>query len=261
MKSFLFEHTKPRPNRPGFIINRTDFDQASSRLQEFLCNWEYYRIVATNEQLLCEVEYLVPQFAHHVEEYGYQGEGAQLAAHRRNKTTTIESVYSHGDDQVETTYSQARDNFGNDPVLEEPPIRRRVGAKSKASDFAGARGAASGAPGRSSSIGSWLGREFLPPHKKGKGKGKEIQEHWKTLLVPKQPDYLPPNWNPSLGTAPPPKAKPPIRRRQGSDLFWVVPPARNQANIPLVEYPVARDRYDYGQDPFEGEEEVWRDPE
>lgn len=89
--------TKPRPNRPGFIINRIDFDQASSRLQEFLRNWESYRNVATTEQLLCEVDYLVPQFAHHVEEYGYQGEGAQFAAHRRNKTTTIASVYSHGD--------------------------------------------------------------------------------------------------------------------------------------------------------------------
>lgn len=98
-------------------------------------------------------------------------------------------------------------------VEEEPPIRRRVGAKAKTSDSVGAHGAASSAPGRSSSVGSWVGL----PAKKGKCTGKDKDHPTDPSPAgPKQPDG-PPGWNPSSGlgpTTPPCKAKPDPTPRQ-----------------------------------------------
>lgn len=63
------------------------------------------------------------------------------------------------------TYSQAWETFGEDPVRD--PSRRTVGAKSKAAGERGSRGAASSPPDRTASVGSWVGRDLLPPPKKG----------------------------------------------------------------------------------------------
>lgn len=63
------------------------------------------------------------------------------------------------------TYSQAWETFGEDPVRD--PSRRTVGAKSKAAGERGSRGAASSPPERTASVGSWVGRDLLPPPKKG----------------------------------------------------------------------------------------------
>ena len=139
----------------------------SAHLQDFVLNSEFCRSRPTTQQILCELEFLIPQFADHVGQHGYHGEGPQLAAQCRAKTPTVESLYAEEDSPEEQTYSQAWDSYlhGVEEVVEEePPIRRRVGAKAKASDSVGAQGAASSAPGRSSSVGSWVGKDFLQDH-------------------------------------------------------------------------------------------------
>ena len=89
-----------------------------------------------------------------VSERGFQGEGAQLAAFRRNKTPTVESLYTIEGEAVQRTYAQAWD-WENNPVDESQPVRRRVGAKSKqpVHQIQGVH-ASSSAPGRSSSVGT-----------------------------------------------------------------------------------------------------------
>ena len=62
---------------------------------------------ASAQQILCEVEFLVPEYADWVSRHGYNGEGGQLASHVRRKTPTIAAVYSDPEaNPVEQTYSQ-----------------------------------------------------------------------------------------------------------------------------------------------------------
>ena len=165
LKAFLAEHLISKPGRSNFVLQWIDFEQAPQRLQELLINWSFFRGSATIQQLLCEAEFLIGQVARHVYgQHGYNGEGPKLAQHIRDKTPTIESLYS--DDPAEQrNYSQAWRSWHQDPVQE--PIRRRVGAKSKAAGDFVAKGAAPSAPDRSTSVGSWVGRDLLPPPKKG----------------------------------------------------------------------------------------------
>ena len=175
LKTFLGDHIRPRHGRPGFVLQWIDFEKAPSRLQELLINWAYFRSSASIQQLLCEAEYLIPQFARHVDQFGYNGEGSKLAEHVRRKTPTIESLYT--DEPFEQrTYSEAWLTWGQDPV--QDPIRRRVGAKSKAAGGVGSRGAASSAPDRSTSVGSWIGRNYYHPLKRVKVRVRTLhQEH------------------------------------------------------------------------------------
>ena len=119
-------------------------------------------------------------------------EGPRLAQHIRDKTPTIESLYTHNPEE-QRNYSQAWNTWQDDPVQE--PIRRRVGAKSKASGEFVAKGAAPSASDRSTSVGSWVGRDLLPPPKKGKGssKGEESSTTpvWKPSLRGSSPAVLP----------------------------------------------------------------------
>ena len=145
LKAFLAEHLISR-GRSSFVLQRIDFEYAEQRLQEFLINWSFFRSSATTQQLLCEAEFLIGQVARHIGQHGYNGEGPKLAQHIRDKTPTIESLYSE-DPAEQRNYSQAWVSWHQDPVQE--PIRRRVGAKSKASSDFVAKGAASSAPDRS----------------------------------------------------------------------------------------------------------------
>ena len=144
LKAFLAEHLVSRPGRSNFILQWIDFERAPQRLQELLINWQFFRNSATIQQILCEAEFLINQVAQHVRQHGYNGEGPRLAQHIRDKTPTIESLYSD-DPEEQRNYSQAWDTWQDDPVQER--IRRRVGAKSKASGDFVAKGAAPSAPG------------------------------------------------------------------------------------------------------------------
>ena len=207
LKAFLAEHLVSRPGRSNFILQWIDFERAPQRLQELLINWQFFRNGATIQQILCEAEFLINQVAHHVSQHGYNGEGPKLAQHIRDKTPTIESLYSD-DPEEQRNYSQAWDTWQDDPVQE--PIRRRVGAKSKASGEFVAKGAASSAPDRSTSVGSWVGRDLLPPPKKGKGSSKGEEDSttpvWKPSLRGSSPAVLPL----SAKVRPPPKARPQV---------------------------------------------------
>ena len=207
LKAFLAEHLSSRPGRSSFVLQWIDFERAPSRLQEHLINWSYFKGSASIQQILCEAEYLIGQVARHVEQYGYSGEGHKLAQHIREKTPTIESLYTD-DPSEQRTYPEAWDSWHQDPVQE--PIRRRVGAKSKAAGDTVAKGAAPSAPDRSTSVGSWVGRDLLPPPKKGKGssKGEESSttSQWKPSLRGSSPTVLP--LTPKAG--PPPKARPQV---------------------------------------------------
>ena len=205
LKAFLAEHLSSRPGRSNFVLQWIDFEYAPSRLQELLINWAYFRSSASIQQILCEAEYLIGQVARHVSQHGYGGEGHRLAQHIRDKTPTIESLYTD-DPSEQRTYSEAWTSWHEDPVPE--PIRRRVGAKSKAAGDFVAKGAAPGAPDRSASVGSWVGRDLLPPPKKGKGSSKGEES-----------SSLTSQWRPSLTigpsfTGPPPKARPQSLQRQ-----------------------------------------------
>ena len=207
LKAFLAEHLVSRPGRSSFNLHWIDFERAPQRLQELLINWQFFRNSATIQQLLCEAEFLISQVAQHVSQHGYNGEGPRLAQHIRDKTPTIESLYSD-DPEEQRSYSQAWDSWQDDPVQE--PIRRRVGAKSKASGDFVAKGAAPSAPGRSTSVGSWVGRDLLPPPKKGKGSGKGEENSttpvWKPSLRGSSPTVLPL----SAKVGPPPRARPQV---------------------------------------------------
>ena len=207
LKDFLAEHLVSRPGRSNFNLQWIDFERAPQRLQELLINWQFFRNSATIQQILCEAEFLINQVAHHVSQHGYNGEGPRLAQHIRDKTPTIESLYS-ADPEEQRNYSQAWDTWQDDPVQE--PIRRRVGAKSKASGDFVAKGAAPSAPDRSTSVGSWVGRDLLPPPKKGKGSSKGEENSttpvWKPSLRGSSPAVLPL----SAKVGPPPKARPQV---------------------------------------------------
>ena len=207
LKAFLAEHLVSRPGRSNFILQWVDFERAPQRLQELLINWQFFRNGATIQQILCEAEFLINQVAQHVSQHGYNGEGPKLAQHIRDKTPTIESLYSD-DPEEQRNYSQAWDTWQDDPVQE--PIRRRVGAKSKASGDFVAKGAAPSAPDRSTSVGSWVGRDLLPPPKKGKGSSKGEENSttpvWKPSLRGSSPAVLPL----SAKVGPPPKARPQV---------------------------------------------------
>ena len=207
LKDFLAEHLVSRPGRSNFNLQWIDFERAPQRLQELLINWQFFRNGATIQQILCEAEFLIGQVAHHVGQHGYNGEGPRLAQHIRDKTPTIESLYTD-DPEEQRNYSQAWRTWQNDPVQE--PIRRRVGAKSKASGEFVAKGAAPSAPDRSTSVGSWVGRDLLPPPKKGKGSSKGEEDSttpvWKPSLRGSSPAVLPS----SAKVRPPPKARPQV---------------------------------------------------
>ena len=207
LKAFLAEHLVSRPGRSSFNLHWIDFERAPQRLQELLINWQFFRNSATIQQILCEAEFLISQVAQHVSQHGYNGEGPRLAQHIRDKTPTIESLYSD-DPEEQRSYSQAWVSWQDDPVQE--PIRRRVGAKSKASGDFVAKGAAPSAPGRSTSVGSWVGRDLLPPPKKGKGSSKGEENSttpvWKPSLRGSSPAVLPL----SAKVGPPPKARPQV---------------------------------------------------
>ena len=87
-------YSRPKLHRPGFHLPRIDFDQASLKYQELLVNWNFFHSRATAQQILCEVECLVPEYAAWVSHHGYQGEGGQLASHVRSKTPTLASLYA-----------------------------------------------------------------------------------------------------------------------------------------------------------------------
>ena len=123
LKDFLAEHLVSRPGRSNFNLQWIDFERAPQRLQELLINWQFFRNSASIQQILCEAEFLIGQVAHHVSQHGYNGEGPRLAQHIRDKTPTIESLYTD-DPEEQRNYSQAWDTWQDDPVQE--PIRRRV---------------------------------------------------------------------------------------------------------------------------------------
>ena len=151
---WLLEHTRPRQNRQGFQLPRVEFDQ-------LLINWDYYSPQADPQHILCEFEYLVPHFATWVSRNGYQGEGGQLAAHLRSRTATLASVIEGSNEPEDRTYQTLWEEAENE-AREDQPLRPRVRAASKAAE-AGASGAASSPPsGRTSSLGSWVGSDFIP---------------------------------------------------------------------------------------------------
>ena len=243
LKDFLAEHLVSRPGRSNFNLQWIDFERAPQRLQELLINWQFFRNSATIQQILCEAEFLINQVAHHVSQHGYNGEGPRLAQHIRDKTPTIESLYSD-DPEEQRNYSQAWDTWQDDPVQE--PIRRRVGAKSKASGDFVAKGAAPSAPDRSTSVGSWVGRDLLPPPKKGKGSSKGEENSttpvWKPSLRGSSPTVLPL----SAKVGPPPRARPqvspapPVRVPKQP----LQPPPQQRAPAPVTQprqYPTLSD--------------------
>ena len=153
---------------------------------------------------------MIPQFARHVDQFGYQSEGSELADFVRNKTPTYTDEPSE-----QRTYSQAWETWGQDPI--QDPICCRAGAKSKAAGEIGSGGAAASAPDRSTSVGSWIGRELLPPPKKGKGRGEETSpQQWQPSLRTSSPSVLPLSTKagPLSGAKPPkqPSAPPPKER-------------------------------------------------
>ena len=259
IKRYVFEVTRPRPNRPGLTLAKIEFERVSLELQEFVLNWEYYQTHAASNQLLCELEYLIPQFAAHVAEHGFRGEGPTLAAHLRRQTPTIQSLYVDSDSD-QKTYAQAWEDrvYSQRNVFTEPS--RRVGAKSKAAEPpSSSGGAAPSAPDRASSVGSWVGRELLPPTKKNRGEGDTDQTSeqppWRPSLrqaspvgpkqpdfpppgwvqqLPKQPDYPPPGWNElsSPPTSNPPVSPPPSIRPVSSPRQPPVPPPAVRAPRP-----------------------------
>ena len=208
LKAFLAEHLISKPGRSNFVLQWIDFEQAPQRLQELLINWSFFRDSATIQQLLCEAEFLIGQVARHVAQHGYSGEGHKLAQHIRDKTPTIESLHSD-DPSEQRNYSQAWNTWQDDPVQE--PIRRRVGAKSKAAGDFVAKGAAPSAPDRPTSVGSWVGRALLPPPKKSKGTSKgegdsTTSSQWRPSLRGPSPTVLPL----SAKVGPPPKNRPQV---------------------------------------------------
>ncbi len=94
LRNWIFEHSRPKLHRPGFYFHRIEFDQASAKYQELLVNWDFFHSRATTQQILCEVELLVPEYAAWVFHHGFQGKGGQLASHIRNKTPTIATLYA-----------------------------------------------------------------------------------------------------------------------------------------------------------------------
>ena len=97
LKAWLESHSRPKSGRRGFNLQRVDFDRASGRFQELLVNWTFFVGRATAQQILCEVEFLVPEYAAWVDHHGYNGEGGQLASHVRRKTPTIATLYAEAD--------------------------------------------------------------------------------------------------------------------------------------------------------------------
>ena len=212
LRTWLELHSRPKSGRRGFNLTRVDFEVASARFQELLVNWTFFVGRATAQQILCEVEFLVPEYADWVQHHGYNGEGGQLASHVRRKTPTIATLYAEADsNQTERTYSQlweeaeARD--WEEGHSHEPPVRRRV-------PVAKAQGAAPSAPSRSSSISGWVGREYIPEDQ-DRGKGRASKGKWipKSAGVspkpvgtpqPKTPEGPPPPHHPRQPKTPPP---------------------------------------------------------
>ena len=209
LKAFLAEHLISR-GRSSFVLQRIDFEHAEQRLQEFLINWSFFRSSATTQQLLCEAEFLIGQVARHIGQHGYNGEGPKLAQHIRDKTPTIESLYSDDPAGTEKLLTGVEHLASDDPVQE--PIRRTCwGRSQRLQVISFAKGAAPSAPDRSTSVGSWVGRDLLPPPKKGKGssKGEENSSTtpvWKPSLRGSSPTVLPL----SAKVGPPPKARPQV---------------------------------------------------
>ena len=253
-RTWLANHTRPRPNRPGFSLPKIDFEVASARLQELLVNWEYFVSRASAQQLLCELELVSTHFAQWVSHNGYQGEGPQLAGHLRNQTLTLSSLIEGASD-AEQTYSQLweEEEAGQQDRDELQPHRARVRGGSRGK----AQGAASSAPsGRSSSISGWIGREYIPDEEgKGKGsKGKWVPKNTSAPPTetsvpspktpegpppphhPRQPNTPPPNRDPQVGKVtslipPPPPSTPPT----------VFIPPRPKSRPPIVRTPPHRD--------------------
>ena len=243
LKAWLESHSRPKSGRRGFNLQRVDFDRASGRFQELLVNWTFFVGRATAQQILCEVEFLVPEYADWVDHHGYNGEGGQLASHVRRKTPTIATLYAEADsNQVERTYSQlweeaeARD--WEEGHSHDPPVRRRV-------PVAKAQGAASSAPsGRSSSISGWVGRDFVPEEEaKGKGsKGKWIPKSTSetpakaSVPSPKTPEGPPPPHHPRQPKTPPPGRDPQVGKGTGS----IPPPPSNPPTVFIPPRPKER---------------------
>ena len=224
LRAWLELHSRPKSGRRGFNLTRVDFETASARFQELLVNWTFFVGRATAQQILCEVEFLVPEYADWVDHHGYNGEGGQLASHVRRKTPTIATLYAEADsNQTERTYSQlweeaeARD--WEEGHSHEPPVRRRA-------PVAKAQGAAPSAPSRSSSISGWVGREYIPEDQEG-GKGTGSKGKWipKSAGVspkpvgtpsPKTPEGPPPPHHPRQPKTPPPNRDPVIGRTVSS---------------------------------------------
>ena len=238
LRTWLELHSRPKSGRRGFNLTRVDFEVASARFQELLVNWTFFVGRATAQQILCEVEFLVPEYADWVEHHGYNGEGGQLASHVRRKTPTIATLYAEADsNQTERTYSQlweeaeARD--WEEGHSHEPPVRRRV-------PVAKAQGAAPSAPSRSSSISGWVGREYIPEDQ-DRGKGRASKGKWipKSAGVspkpvgtpqPKTPEGPPPPHHPRQPKTPPPNRDPVVGRTVSS---IPAPPS----TPPVVFYP------------------------
>ena len=243
LKAWLESHSRPKSGRRGFNLQRVDFDRASGRFQELLVNWTFFVGRATAQQILCEVEFLVPEYADWVDHHGYNGEGGQLASHVRRKTPTIATLYAEADsNQVERTYSQlweeaeARD--WEEGHSHDPPVRRRV-------PVAKAQGAASSAPsGRSSSISGWVGRDFVPEEEaKGKGsKGKWVPKNTSvppakaSVPSPKTPEGPPPPHHPRQPKTPPPGRDPQVGKGTGS----IPPPPSNPPTVFVPPRPKER---------------------
>ena len=224
LRAWLELHSRPKSGRRGFNLTRVDFERASARFQELLVNWTFFVGRATAQQILCEVEFLVPEYADWVDHHGYNGEGGQLASHVRRKTPTIATLYAEADsNQAERTYSQlweeaeARD--WEEGHSHEPPVRRRV-------PVAKAQGAAPSAPSRSSSISGWVGREYIPEDQEGsKGRGSKGKWIPKSAGVspkpvgtpsPKTPEGPPPPHHPRQPKTPPPNRDPVVGRTVSS---------------------------------------------
>ena len=212
-RTWLANHTRPRPNRPGFSLPKIDFEVASARLQELLVNWEYFVSRASAQQLLCELELVSTHFAQWVSHNGYQGEGPQLAGHLRNQTLTLSSLIE-GASGAEQTYSQLweEEEAGQQDRDEQQPHRARVRGGSRGK----AQGAASSAPsGRSSSISGWIGREYIPDEE-AKGKGKWAPKNTSappteaSVPSPKTPEGPPPPHHPRQPNTPPPSRDPQV---------------------------------------------------
>ena len=208
-RQWLLDHTKPRHNKDGFYLFRPDFDSSSRALQELLINWDFFVTHATQHQLLCEFEVVVPQFATWVSHHGFSGEGGTLAAHLRNRTRTLATLVEGSGEPEDRTYRSVWEE-AEDEARQDQPIRPRQRTSSKPAGKG--TGAASSAPGgRTSSLGSWVGREFIPEEdSKGKGKSKWIPKTQGTPSPktpegpppphhPRQPNSPPPSWRPSLG--------------------------------------------------------------